>query len=188
MQSIGLNLERLLRLRIVVGRIGEMDISRWWNTKGQLGPLGGSTLRRGFPRTHYFAQARSVFAVAANRCAERFVPPGCVTLFDLPPAVEEEFDARWEYWLDHAQEWGPFFEQVSKIKSSDVAGVLGTLELLGKEHLAALAKLRRSAEGRAVELPAPFRGTDDDVTMLAAGFARGEEGNLAVPFARLDDR
>jgi hypothetical protein len=183
-QSVGIDLDRLLRLRVVVARVGEMDLARWWNTKGQLGPLGTAALRRGFPRTHFFAQARSVFAVAAHRCAERFVPPGCVTLFQLPEAVEEDFEARWEHWLDHGRDWAAFFGRVSEIKSSDLVGVLGAFEPLGKESAAAYAKLKRSAEGRAVELPAPFQGTDDDVTLLAAGFARGEVGNLAVPYAR----
>jgi hypothetical protein len=183
-QSTGLDLDRLLRLRVIVARFGEMDLAQWWNTKGQLGPLGTSALRRGFPRTHYFAQARSVFAVAAHRCAERFLPPGCVTLFQLPEALEEDFDARWEQWLDHAQDWTPFFERVSQLRSAGLDEQLGAFELLSKESAAALAKLKRSAEGRAVELPARFRGTDDDVTLLAAGFARGEAGNLAVPYAR----
>src|SRR2546427_6817565 len=97
-----IDLDRLLKLRLVVARFGEMDLSRWWNTKGQLGPLGTAALRRGFPRTHYFAQARSVFAVAAHRCSERFEAPGCATLWRLPEAIEEEIDARWEQWLDHA--------------------------------------------------------------------------------------
>ena len=53
-----LDLERLLKLRLVVARFGEMDLAKWWNTKGQLGRLGAA-LRRGLPRTHHFAQARS---------------------------------------------------------------------------------------------------------------------------------
>ncbi|MGE4057006.1 MAG: BrxE family protein [Vicinamibacterales bacterium] len=50
-------------MRLTVARFGEMNLAKWWNTKGQLGPLGTAALRRGFPRTHRFAQARSVFAV-----------------------------------------------------------------------------------------------------------------------------
>lgn len=73
--------------RLVVARFGEMDLAKWWNTRGQLGRLGAAALRRGFPRTHRFAQARSVFAVAAHRCTEVFEPPGCVTLWRLPEAV-----------------------------------------------------------------------------------------------------
>ena len=102
MTAASLDLDRLLKLRVLVARFGEMDLAKWWNTKGQLGRLGAAALRRGFPRTHHFAQARSVFAVAAHRCAEVFDPPGCVTLWRLPEAIEEEFDARWEHWLDNA--------------------------------------------------------------------------------------
>src|SRR5260370_20425355 len=75
-----IDLDRVLELRLLVARFGEMDVAKWWNTRGQLGPLGAAALRRGFPRTHRFAQARSVFAVAAaHRCGEVFEPPGCVT-------------------------------------------------------------------------------------------------------------
>lgn len=94
-----IDLNWLLRVRVVVGRCGEMDAQRWWNTEGQLGPYGARVFKRGFPRTHYFAQARSVFAVAAHRCAEVFDPPGAATFWRLPDEVEEAFDARWEGWL-----------------------------------------------------------------------------------------
>ena len=59
MNSASLNFDRLLKLRLVVARYGEMDIAKWWNTRGQLGRLGTAATRRGFPRTHYFAQARA---------------------------------------------------------------------------------------------------------------------------------
>ena len=69
MNPAAIDLDRLLKLRLVVARFGEMDLAQWWNTKGQLGPTGAMALRRGFPRTFRFAAARSVFAVAAHRCA-----------------------------------------------------------------------------------------------------------------------
>jgi hypothetical protein len=75
------DLEKLLKLRLVVARFGEMDKARWWNTRGQLGRLGTTAVRRGFPRTHHFAQARAVFAVAAHRCREVFDADGVVTLW-----------------------------------------------------------------------------------------------------------
>lgn len=181
-------LDRLLKLRLIVARFGEMDLARWWNTKGQLGRLGSSALRRGFPRTHHFAQARSVFAVAAHRCAEVFDPPGCVTLWRLPEAIEEEFDARWEQWLDNASDWAPFFEKVEALQGSDLVSALRAFELVSDFDLEAYGKLRRTAEARAVPLSGVFSGTDDDVTLLALGFARGEPGALAVPYARRGDR
>jgi len=42
-----IDLDRLLKLRLVVARFGEMDLAKWWNTKGQLGKLGTAALRRG---------------------------------------------------------------------------------------------------------------------------------------------
>lgn len=182
-----MDLDRLLKLRVVVARFGEMDLARWWNTRGQLGKYGAAALRRGFPRTHHFAQARSVFAVAAHRCAEVFEPPGCVTLWRLPEAIEEDFDARWEVWLDNATEWAPFFEQVESIAGTDLVAVLRGFDLVTDEDLTAFSRLRRSAEGRAVPLPGVFGGTDADVALLALGFARGEPGALAVPYARRSD-
>jgi hypothetical protein len=187
MTDHAIDLDRLLRLRLVVGRFGEMDIAKWWNTKGQLGPLGAAALRRGFPRTHHFAQARSVFAVAGHRCAEVFEPPGCVTLWRLPEAIEEEFDTRWEHWLDHAAEWQPFFQKLEELQSTDLVAAFRGFEVLSNADTEGLARLRRSAEGRAVPLPGVFSPTDADVTLLALGFARAEIGALAVPYARRGD-
>jgi len=80
MPTTPIDLDRLLKLRLVDARFSEMDLAKGWNTKGQHGRLGAAALRRGFPRTHRFAQARNVFAVAAHRCAEIFAPPRSVTL------------------------------------------------------------------------------------------------------------
>jgi hypothetical protein len=63
-----LDFERLFKLRLVVARQGEMDGARWWNTLGLLGPRGAAVLKRGFPATHLFTQARIVFTVARHRC------------------------------------------------------------------------------------------------------------------------
>ncbi len=183
-----IDLERLLRLRVVVARIGEMDRAQWWNTRGQLGPLGKSALSRGMPRTHYFAQARSVFAVAAHRCAELFDPPRSFTLWRLPQDIEEAFDARWENWLDASSDWAEFFEQVATIDGTDVAHALKSFQLVDDADLTALANLSTSAEGRAVPLPMPFAATDANVTLLALGFARGRVGAPAIPYARADNQ
>jgi hypothetical protein len=180
-----LDYDRLLRLRLVVARFGEMDLVRWWNTRGQLGRLGAVALRRGFPRTHRFAQGRSVFAVAAHRCDEVFASSGYTTLWRLPELIEEELDARWEHWLDNAREWTPFFQQLEALQGTDLAAVLRDYGLVGSHEMETYTKLRRSAEGRTVPLPGVFSGTDSDVALLALGFARGEPGALAVPYARM---
>ena len=182
-----LNFDLLFRLRLVVARFGEMDLAKWWNSKGQLGSLGAKAVGRGFPRTHYFAQARSVFAVASHRCAEVSDFPGSVTLWRLPEDVEEEFEAHWEIWLDHGGEWKTFFEKVATIHGTDLVAILRSFELLTDGAMESYTKLRRSAEGRAVPLPGVFGGSDNDIALLAIGFGRGEQGALAVPYAKRAD-
>jgi hypothetical protein len=184
MTQATIDYDRLLKLRLIVARFGEMDLAKWWNTRGQLGRLGTSAVRRGFPRTHYFAQARSVFAVAAHRCSEIFDPPNSVTLWRLPEAIEEEFEARWERWLNLAGEWQPFFQKLESLQEDDLKVALLAFNAITHRESEASLRLRRSAEGRAVPLSEPFSGADHDVALLALGFARGETGSLAVPYAR----
>jgi len=180
-----LDLERLFKLRLVVARIGEMDNAKWWNTKGQLGPLGSKVLARGFPRTHPFAQARSVFAVATQRCAEVFDPPDGVTLWKLPATLEDAFEDQWHQWLDRTDDWRPFFASVEAIQGTDLLGSLRQLDLITPAVAEAVGKLKRAAEGRAVPLNRTFEADDETVTLLAAAFARGEPQQPAVPYARL---
>jgi len=184
MSQAALDLDRLLRLRLVVARFGEMDLARWWNTKGQLGRFGAAALRRGFPRTHHFAQARSVFAVAAHRCAEVLDRPKDVTLWQLPEDIEEEFDARWEHWLDTAGEWSDFFQRLEVVKGDDLVATIRGFDLVTARQVDALKALKRAADARGVALPGTFSGTDDDIALLALGFARGELGSLVVPYAQ----
>lgn len=175
------DVERLYRLRLVVARVGEMDLARWWNTKGQLGSLGSSVVSRGLPRTHHFAQARAVFTVATERCRELYDPPASVTLWNLPANVEDELESAAERWRASASDWAATFEALEAC-DTDVAIELERLGLANKADLERAGKLRRSAEQRAVQIPGEFSGTDNDLTMLALGFSRGEQANLAVPF------
>lgn len=187
-----IDFDRLLRLRLVVARYGEMDAARWWNTgdaarrTALLGRAGSVLMSRGFPRTHRFAQARLVFEVARARCAEVFDPPGCITLWNLPPAIEDQFDARWARWLEDRDAWTAFFASI-EAPPTDLLDALKMLGLASDGDLDAVSKLRRSAEGRAVPLPGVHAVTDALITQLAAGFSRGEPGKLAVPYARMED-
>jgi hypothetical protein len=183
MSSSSLEMDHLLKLRLVVARVGEMDIAKWWNTKGQLGRLGAVALRRGFPRTYYFAQARSTFAVAAQRCAEVFDPPNSVNLWRLTDLIEEDFASHWEHWLDDAANWSAFFQKVEKLDSPDLLLNLQHLKLIDQTDIEAFRKLKRQAEGRAVPISRAFSGSSTDINLLAVGFARGEVGALAVPYA-----
>ena len=98
-----------------------------------------------------------MFAVAAHRCAEVYDAPRSVTLWTLPQDIEQAFDARWETWLDDAGDWASFFEDVENLDGNDLAAALRAADLATDEHLAAVGRLRRSAEGRAVASQASSR-------------------------------
>jgi hypothetical protein len=182
-----IDFERLLKVRVIVGRIGEMDNARWWNTNGQLSTLGEMVLRRNFPRSYRFAAAKSVFAVAKARCNEIFNPPASITLWNLPAQVEDAFDAQWEQWIEKRDEWDSFFARVAALSDSpDLAAVLRELELVTAADEETVAKLKRSAEGRAVQLAGTHSPTDDVLRLLALGFSKSAPGSLTIPYARLD--
>ncbi len=180
------DLNLLLKLRLVVARQGEMDAARWWNTQGMLGRYGTVALSRGFPKTHSFAQARVVFAVARSRCHELFDPPGGMTLWNLPAAIEDQFETQWQHWLDHAMDWAPLFKRLESLHKEDLLRNMQELELVTPSHMEEVKKLRRSAEGRAVPLPGMYTPNNHVLTLLAASFSRSELGNLAVPYAKLE--
>ena len=185
--SANVDVDRVLRLRLVVGRVGEMDLAGWWNTKGQLGSLGASVLQRGFRRTHHFAQARSVFAVATHRCSEVYDRKESVTLWSLPVDIEDVFEMHWQQWLDAPDEWRSFFEMLDT-STSDVVAELQRFSLITDDQLERASRLRRSAEQRAVQVPGHFEGSVDDITMLALAFSRGGQRSLAVPFQSCSGR
>jgi hypothetical protein len=179
-----LDFEWLLKIRTVVARVGEMDLARWWNSNGQLGPQGASVLRRGLPRTHYFAQARSVCMVAAARCAQIFDPPGSVTLWRLTDPLEERLETLWEGWLDDAKSWRPFFERVAAIKATDLSACLSEIGLVTADDVAATRTLKKPTDGRSMQMLGLFDGSRHAVVMLALSFGYGSPGNLVVPYAR----
>ena len=182
-----LDFARLLKLRLIVARHGEMDGAGWWNTKGILGPQGRLLMSRGFPKTHRFAQARLVFEVARERSAERFpVVPGCYTLWDLPANVEDEFDAQWTDWIDDGESWTEFFDGL-QVQDGDLLTALKSNELLNSDHDDQVSSMRRAAEGRSVPISGTRQIDDDTVTLLAAGFSRGDTNNPAIPYARVED-
>lgn len=175
----------LLKLRVIVARCGEMDLARWWNTNRQLGTTGASVLRRGFPRTHHFAQARSVITVAGHRCAQVFAPPDCVTLWWLTEDIEDTFDAKWEGWVDQAPAWRPFFEDAATISSPDLIGALRRFKLVMDDEVAALDAMKPAADGRAIMVPKPFPGGREVIAQLALGFSKAASGSMIVPYAKI---
>jgi hypothetical protein len=49
-----------------------------------------------------------------------------------------------------------------------------------------VGKLRRAAENRAVPIAGTYLPDNEIFTLLAAGFSRGELGNPAIPYAKLE--
>ena len=185
MDANHIDYEHLLRLRLAVARFGEMDVSRWWNTRGVLGRTGELALRRGFPRSHFFAQAKVVFAVAADRCRCVFDPPDGITLWKLPAALEDEFASHWAGWTEAAGEWRRFFEQLQEVQPGDLLALLIRLKLISDAEAEEARKLRRAADNRAVPIPGTVSMSKKTLSLLAAGFFRGEPGEPAVPYAKL---
>src|SRR5262249_12956959 len=93
-------------------------------------------------------------------------------------------DAKWEHWLDQASEWTLFFKRLENLQEKDFRVALQSFDLITDEASQLFSRLRVSAEGRAVHLPGPFIATDQDIAILALGFARSEPGSLAVPYAK----
>ena len=177
-----IDLERLFKLRLTVARFGEMDGARWWNTQGILGRYGSLALERGFPKTHYFAQARVAFAVATQRCKEIYFHPNAHTLWDLPPEVEDRFQEKWHEWLTEADQWATIFKKLEDISGRELLDLLSEQKLIDPGEVENAKKLRRSAEGRSVPIPGGASLDDRTLTMLGAGFFRGETGKPAIPY------
>jgi hypothetical protein len=182
-----LDLDRLLKLRLVVARHGEMDRAGWWNTNGILGRHGTIVLQRGLPRTHRFAQARVAFAVARTRCEEVFDAPGSVTLWKLPAELEDGFEEHWQAWLADGEAWTPFFDDLVARDQPDLLSAMRERDLISAEEAETVEAMRRSAEGRAVQLPGERHLDGKLITLLAAGFTKGGQGAPAIPYARLAD-
>ncbi len=182
-----INFDRLFKLRLIVARFGEMDCARWWNTQGVLGRYGALALGRGFPKTHRFAQAKIAFAVAAQRCREIYDPPDAFTLWSLSPEIEDRFQEKWHDWLENMQKWESFFKGIEDVAGQDLLKVISQRELISPEQMEVVGKLRRSAEGRSVQISGASVLDDSAAALLAAGFFKGEPGKPAIPFLNKQD-
>jgi hypothetical protein len=109
-----------------------------------------------------------------------------MTLWNLPAELEDQFEEHWQNWLDEGERWVPFFEKLVRVDGRDLLAELAELDLVDQAQIETVGKLRRSAEGRAVPLSGAHQPDDAAITLLAAGFARGEKGSPAIPYARLE--
>ncbi|SDO86914.1 hypothetical protein SAMN04488061_1866 [Filomicrobium insigne] len=183
-QETELDYDWLLKLRVAVARCGEMDLAGWWNTSKQLGPSGSSVLKRGFPRTHHFAQARSVMAVASHRCEQLLSHNDAVTLWRLPEALEDHFESLWETWLERHAIWGSYFEAIAAIRTGDVIAAATDLGLVTSDDINALRALKAAPNGRGLNVGDSFTGQRRQIALLALGFSVGRANDPVVPFVQ----
>ena len=185
--SSPISLSNLFKLRLVVGRFGEMDCNGWWNTNGVLGQRGEAVYRRGFPATHWFAQARVVFEVARSRCREVLPSLNYITLWNLPSDIEDQFDTAWHDWLDKGEEWGPFISGISGPLQDDLAQTLLSRNLV-PEGSAKLLGGKPRDDSRVWQLPGVLALDDRALQMLAFGFTLGSKSSIAFPYLRLGNQ
>jgi hypothetical protein len=179
--------KKIAALRMVVARQGEMDRSRWWNTKGLLSRVGELAISRGFPKSHVFARARAAFAVASSRSEEVFNPPDSYTLWRLPVEIEDQIEDAWAGWLESPDEWKDLLERIDAAGGNDLVSVLTSIELVS-EHIVSRAKgLRRADDLKSVPLKIDGETVIEAIELLAVAHGSSEPGKLAVPFIREED-
>lgn len=174
----------LLATRLLIARLGESDVNRWWRTEGILGRDGAFVGPRVLPKTHPTARARIAFAVARHACDDRYPNKAVCHLFRLDPETEDRFDAMLIAKLEDFEFWGQMVDRLEAISGeTDVRSTLTTAGIATKEDLKLVEGSELGPGGRSLEVP---RGEDldDNIRRLAAGFVRSNPGGLAVPYIR----
>ena len=189
--SIAVNADSLPKkvaaFRMAVARQGEMDRSKWWNTKGLLSRVGELAISRGFPKSHVFARSRAAFAVAASRSEEVFNPPDSYTLWRLPVEIEDQLEDAWAGWLESPDEWKELLERIDAEGSNELVSVLTNLELVSEQSGSRAKGLRRAADLKSVPIKINGETVIEAIELLAAAHNCSEPGKLAVPFIRQED-
>jgi hypothetical protein len=181
-ENNGLDYTKLLKIRTVVARMGEMDKGRWWNTQGVLGRRGGVVFKRGFPKTQWFTRLGIVLAVARHRCQELFHPAGVLTLWHLPADVEDAFEDHWLNCLNSMDNWIPFFESISNMETTSLLDALFSLNLITSNQVDQVVRLKPTADNLSVALPKQHAINMDTLVLLAGAFSLSELGRPVVPF------
>ena len=182
-----IDITAIAKLRLAVARFGEMDRSKWWNTKGLLSRIGELAISRGFPKTHVFARCRAAFAVASSRSEEVFNPPDSYTLWRLPVEIEDQLEDAWAGWLESPGEWKDLLERIDAAGGNDLASMLTSLEFVSKQAADRAKGLRRADDLKSVPIKLSGETVIEAIELLAAAHNCSEPGKLAVPFIRQED-
>lgn len=181
----GLNLEALFKYRLIVGRYGEMDVARWWNTSGILSALGSKVASRGLPRTEFYGRARVLFAVASQRTREYFSPPESFTLWSLPSSIENSLDEAMIHWAHAGRSWPVIEEELAGLKIGKIEQALQRADVPSELFNGSVQKLKTGPEGKSVLLPQSTTFTDETVALLAAAFSRSKPETLLLPIVHV---
>jgi hypothetical protein len=176
-----LDLELIFKCRLIVGRYGEMDLARWWNTSGILSHLGSRVASRGLPKSEFYGRARALFAVATHRTRSFFSPPHSHTLWSLPPHLENALDEAMIGWAHEGRTWSETEKLLYDLKVGDLEAALISAGVISSSILPTLARLQTGSEGRSIRLPEVTEITDDSVALLAAAFSRSSPDSLLLP-------
>lgn len=184
-RSIDVN--QLLEARLWVARLGESDVKRWWRTDGILGKDGAFVGPRVLPKTHGTGRARIAFAVAGHACDERHPDPKAQHLFRLDPETEDRLDAHLVECLDKFDFWSAILERLESLEQdADIKTILKVAGVVMDEDLAYVQELALGPDARSLPL-VTGETPEETVRRLAAGFARSQAGELAVPFINSSD-
>ena len=179
-----IDITRLFKLRLVVARAGELDVDGWWSAEHLLTSRGSYVYGRSFPRTHWFAQARVAFEAARHACAAIRLPGRAITLWTLPPEIEEALDQQRNKWLRNPDEWAPFFASLeTEVHSGGLLPALVQGDLISPAAAEQVERLSPEPGGALISLPRPEGSLEDTLSLLAAGFAKGSARSLVLPFA-----
>jgi hypothetical protein len=99
--------------------------------------------------------------------------------------MEDQMADCWQDWLDEADQWQPFFEQLTALQSRDVLATLLALSLINETEANVARHLKISSEGRSVALPIQQTVDDAALRLLAAAFVHAQPGQLVIPYLPL---
>ncbi len=180
--SVSFDMKDLLRARLVVARLGEWNLNRWWRTEDLLGEMGAWVSKRTLPITHAVGRARMAMTVARHACDEKFRDPDALNLFRLNPETEDRLDLYLSQHLDDTDLWenllGPL---VPLTKDSDVGDSLINAGVATRKNVESVASIDLGPAGRSLPLSKPSNASEA-LRFLAAGYARSKLGELAVPY------
>lgn len=135
---------RVLRLRGIVGFLGEKAQSGWWDTSF-LNPTGQQFLTVTFPRTAMVASLTSVTEAARRLHDERIGKGGVYHLFRLPLPAEEQLhqmllESDWAFLKDEIKDRATAMETLRKQAKDGLRAPEGPVQVgTGKNMLTSFA-------------------------------------------------